>query len=130
MELIVIVTMLALLEYIVFGVRVGAARGKFNVPAPAISGNENFERYFRVHYNTLEQLIIFIPSLWAFGYYIGFVWASGLGVIYLIGRVMYAITYIREPGKRGPGMLISILPCYVMVLGALVGAIWQLISMG
>ncbi len=64
MELVAIVTLLALAEFIVFGMQVGSARGKYGIEAPATTGDEMFERQFRVHYNTLEQLIIFLPSLW------------------------------------------------------------------
>jgi len=128
MELLSIISMLALIEYIVFGARVGAARGKYGVRAPAIFGSEMFERHFRIHYNTLEQLIVFLPGLWIFGYYVGQLWAAGLGAIYLIGRIVYAVSYIRNPDSRGPGVLISMLPCWVLVLGALVGAAWKLVS--
>jgi len=118
-----IITMLALMQFAYFGIRVGGARGKFGVNAPATSGHEEFDRYYRVHYNTMEQLIIFIPSLWAFGYFVGNLWAVGFGVIFLVGRFVYAYTYIKDPKSRGVGMLMSILPCYLMILGALIGAV-------
>lgn len=125
MELLTIVTLLALLEFVWLGTRVGMARGKFGVTAPATTGNEEFERHYRVHYNTLEQLVLFIPSLWAFGYYVGQFWAAGLGAIYLIGRMIYALAYVKDPASRGPGMLLSVIPCYVMLLGGLAAAAWQ-----
>lgn len=127
-ELLTIVTLLALLEFVWLGTRVGAARGRFGVSAPATTGNEEFERHYRVHYNTLEQLILFIPSLWAFGYYFGQFWAAGLGVIYLVGRVIYALAYVKNPASRGPGMLLSVIPCYVMLLGGLAAAVWQYLT--
>lgn len=122
MEILAIVSMLAIIEYLVFGMRVGAARGKYGINAPATSGNEMFERHYRIHYNTLEQLIVFLPSLWVFGYYIGQFWAAGLGLIYLLGRIIYAVLYINDPARRGPGVLISMLPCWILVAGGLVGA--------
>jgi glutathione S-transferase len=70
MELVVIVIMLALVEYIVLGARVGFARGRTGLEAPAVTGNEEFERHFRVHYNTIEQLILFIPGIWFFAEYV------------------------------------------------------------
>jgi len=118
-----IITMLALLQFAYFGILVGGARGKFGVKAPATSGHEEFERYYRVHYNTMEQLILFIPSLWAFGYFVGNLWATGFGIVFLIGRFVYAYYYIKDPKSRGVGMLMSILPCYLMILGALIGAV-------
>ncbi len=127
-ELLTIVTLLALLEFVWLGTRVGMARGKFGVSAPATTGNEEFERHYRVHYNTLEQLVLFIPSLWAFGFYVGQFWAAGLGVIYLIGRVIYALAYVKDPASRGPGMLLSVIPCYVMLLGGLAAAAWQYLT--
>ena len=127
-ELLTIVTLLALFEFVWLGTRVGMARGKFGVSAPATTGNEELERHYRVHYNTLEQLVLFIPSLWAFGYYVGQFWAAGLGVIYLVGRVIYALAYVKDPASRGPGMLLSVIPCYVMLLGGLVAAAWQYLT--
>ena len=127
-ELLTIVTLLALFEFVWLGTRVGMARGKFGVSAPATTGNEEFERHYRVHYNTLEQLVLFIPSLWAFGYYVGQFWAAGLGAIYLIGRVIYALAYVKDPASRGPGMLLSVIPCYVMLLGGLAAAAWQYLT--
>ena len=59
MELVAIVILLALIEYNIFGILVGRARAKYNVPAPATSGDPVFERYCRVHQNTLEQLMVF-----------------------------------------------------------------------
>jgi len=85
MEYIWLVTLLAAVQCVVFGVLTGAARAKGGVQAPAISGNELFERRFRVHYNTLEQLVGFLPGLWAFAMFISELAAAILGVIYLIG---------------------------------------------
>ena len=127
-ELLTIVTLLALFEFVWLGTRVGMARGKFGVSAPATTGNEEFERHYRVHYNTLEQLVLFIPSLWAFGYYVGQFWAAGLGAIFLIGRVIYALAYVKDPASRGLGMLLSVIPCYVMLLGGLAAAAWQYLT--
>ncbi len=85
-----IVTALAVLQFIVFGFRVGKARGRYGVKAPAIIGNETFERHFRVQQNTLEQLIALLPGLYLFSHYLNPVVAAVLGVIYLIGREVYA----------------------------------------
>jgi len=113
MELVAIVTLIAIAEFIVFGMKVGASREKYGVHAPATTGHEMFERHFRVHYNTLEQLIIFLPGLWLFGLYIGHSWAAGIGVIYIVGRVIYGVAYVKDPAARGIGMLLTVLPCRV-----------------
>jgi glutathione S-transferase len=127
MELLTIVTMLAVIELGVFGSRAGLARARFGVKAPATTGNEMFERYYRVHYNTIEQMFLFLPGLWLFGYYIGQVWAAALGLVYLVGRIWYAASYIKDPEKRGPGMLLTFIPCWILVAGALIGAIIQML---
>jgi len=121
-EYTIIVVMLALAQYMFFLTRVGATRGRLGIKAPACSGNEQFERIFRVQQNTLEQLIIFIPALFAFAHYIHPVWAAGLGVIYLVGRFVYSNAYLSDPAKRGPGMLMTFITNGILVLGAIIGA--------
>jgi glutathione S-transferase len=118
-----IVTALAILQFIVFGYRVGAARGRYKVAAPAVAGHEVFERVFRVQQNTLEQLIAFLPGLYLFSHYWGPYWAAALGVIYLIGRELYAYTYVRNPAKREIGFAMTALPVMVLLVGGLVGAV-------
>jgi glutathione S-transferase len=118
--------MLALLEYFFFSIKVGQARGKYGVKAPATSGNEIFERYHRVHQNTLEQLIIFLPALMAFGSYVSPTWAALVGVVFIVGRALYFNGYVADPEKRGTGVLVSVLANAVLVLGALIGAVLAL----
>jgi hypothetical protein len=77
MELVALVILLALVEYMFFGLKVGMARGKFDIKAPAITGHDVFDRYYRVHMNTLEQLIIFIPAILVFAYFGDPTYAAG-----------------------------------------------------
>jgi glutathione S-transferase len=121
-----IVTALAVLQFIVFGFRVGGARGRYGVKAPAVTGNETFERYFRVQQNTLEQLIVFLPGLYLFSHYFSPLVAAALGLVYLIGREVYAFSYAKDPAKRGLGYGLSFLPTLVLILGGLFGAAWSL----
>jgi glutathione S-transferase len=121
-----IVTALALLQFMVFGFKVAKARGRYGVAAPAVAGNQTFERYFRVQQNTLEQLIVFLPGLYLFSHYYNPLIAAVLGVIYLIGREIYAMTYVKDPKKREVGYALTVLPMVVLILGGLVGAIRQL----
>jgi glutathione S-transferase len=118
-----IVTALALLQFIVFGFKVGRARGRYGIKAPAISGNETFERHFRVQQNTLEQLIVFLPGLYLFSHYYSPLVAAAIGVIYLIGREVYSMTYVKDPAKREVGYGLTFLPTVVLVLGGLFGAV-------
>ncbi|HKI74646.1 MAG TPA: MAPEG family protein [Pseudomonadales bacterium] len=127
MEWVTIVTMLALVELAVFGLRTGMARSRYEIKAPATTGHEIFERHYRVHYNTIEHVILFIPALWAFAYYISPYWAAGIGAVFLVGRIIYGVSYVKDPASRGPGMGLSILPCWVLILGGLIGAVMQLV---
>jgi glutathione S-transferase len=123
-----IVTVLALLQFILFGFKVGGARGRYGVKAPAITGNDTFERYFRVQQNTLELLVAVLPGLYLFSRYWNPLVAAALGVIYLIGREIYAAAYVKEPSKRTAGYGLSLLPTGILVLGGLIGAVRQLIA--
>jgi glutathione S-transferase len=128
MPYVAIVTVAALLQFWWFGWQVGVARGKYNIAAPAVSGNEMFERVFRVHANTLEQLITFLPSLWIFAYFISPIWAAALGVVFIIGRALYARTYVKDPTSRSPGFAMSALPQLLLMLGILIWAVWALVK--
>jgi glutathione S-transferase len=121
-----IVTALALLQFMVFGVQVGGARTKYGVKAPAIIGNEIFERHFRVQQNTLEQLLGLVPGLYLFSHYFNPLWAAALGVVYLIGRQIYAASYVKDPAKRGPGFGLTFLPTVILIVGGLIGAALRL----
>jgi glutathione S-transferase len=123
MDWVTLVAMLALLQFMFFGIKVGQARGKYGIKAPATTGNEIFERYFRVHQNTLEQLIVFMPALVAFANLISPLWAAVVGAVYLVGRSVYYAGYIADPEKRGIGTMITMLANVVLVIGAIVGAV-------
>lgn len=122
MEFVAFVIALALLEYAVFGMLVGWARGKYRVPAPAIGGDPVFERYFRAHQNTLEQLMAFVPAIWLFATYVSPTWAAWLGVVFVVGRIVYLVGYVADPAKREIGFALSSLPVVILLLGALWGA--------
>lgn len=120
MDLVALVLALALLQYIVFAVLVGRARGTYGVKAPAVTGHEVFERYFRVQQNTLELLVIFVPAVWLFGQYVSATVAAILGAVYLVGRVLYLQSYVADPARRGAGFGLSMLPIMAMVIGVLI----------
>ncbi len=122
MEPVAVVIALALFQYVVFAMLVGWARGKYGVKAPAVTGHEIFERYFRVHQNTLELLVAFVPAIWLFGMYVDPTWAALLGLVYLVARVLYLRGYVADPAKREVGFALSVLPVFVLLAGALWGA--------
>jgi glutathione S-transferase len=121
MELVYLTIALALLEYIVMGAIVGRARAKFGIHAPAMTGHPEFERANRVHVNTLENLIIFIPAVLLFANYVSVRWAAALGFAFVVARVLYAVGYLKAPEKRGIGAGITGILVVLLVLGALVG---------
>ena len=129
-NLIVVVTFVALLVYLWTGLRVGRARGKFGVPAPAISGAPEFERVWRVQMNTLEWLPLFLPSLWLFAYYFDGRIAAAIGVVWILARIHYAISYVKDPASRGPGFGLQALATGVLLVGALAKAIYLAVTGG
>ncbi len=124
MEYVALVTLLILLQYLVFTILVGAARSKSGIKAPATSGDEQFERAYRVQMNTVEQLIITLPAMWVCALFFSPTVAGALGGLFFIGRIVYRSGYIADPAKRGPGMLIG----FIANLGLIGCGAWGVIS--
>jgi glutathione S-transferase len=124
----VLVTALALVVYQVLSLNVGRARIQYGVKPPATTGNPDFERYLRVQQNTLEQLIVFLPSLWLFSLLLSPVWGAGLGLVWILGRILFAWGYYQAAEKRGPGFGVSFLASAALLLGALIGSVQALVS--
>lgn len=118
-----LIVLLALLQYVWFTGRVGLARGKYGVNAPACDGDENFDRLFRVQQNTMEQLIVFIPASYIFAYYLSELWVLLPGLAFIIGRFLYSAEYRKDPKSRTPGMAITLLANVALVLGGLFGLV-------
>lgn len=127
MEAVAIVTGLALLQLFVFAFQVGKMRAKHGVKAPAVSGHEEFERMFRVHMNTLEQIVIFLPGLWLFALYVNPLIAAGLGLVFIIGRFVYRASYLVDPGKRSMGFALGWLPMMALLFGGMIGALLRML---
>jgi hypothetical protein len=118
-----LITLLALLLTFVLGLNVGRARARYGVEAPATAGNPDFERVFRVHYNTLENLVLFVPALWLFAAFVSELWGGALGALWLAGRIWYAVGYYSAAPKRGPGMGVATLAQLALMVGALIGVV-------
>lgn len=125
-----LVTIAALLVYFWMGLQVGRARSKCGVAAPAMTGDPILERTIRVHYNTLEWLPIFLVSLWLFAIYWMDWLAALLGVVWIVGRILYAVGYVADPGKRELGFMIQLFATAVLLFGALGRIIWTLAVVG
>jgi glutathione S-transferase len=126
-----LVTVLALLLYFGLTIGVGIARVKYKIAAPAITGDENFERIFRTHQNTLEQLAIFLPSLWLFSVFNNPVWGAAFGGVWVLARIVYAWGYYAAAEKRSAGGGIATLAMLSLLIGsaiAIVGKILVLIN--
>jgi len=120
-----VVAMLAIVQFLMFGILVGQAREKYGVKAPATSGNEDFERALRVQMNTLEQLVCFLPALFVAALYWSPTLVAILGVVYLAGRFVYWRAYVASPSTRTVGFLLTVVPTFVLVLLALFGALFR-----
>ena len=123
-----VIVMLALLEYLYFGVAVGRARTRHGVDAPSVSGDEHFERFHRAHQNTLEQLVVFVPAIYAAAYYANALLAVTLGVVWLVARAHYFRSYIAEPARRGIGMIATMAASVLLIAAALIGAVRMLLT--
>ena len=117
--LVAIVTLCALILYFTMGLRVGQARTQYGVVAPAVTGNPDFERVFRVHANTLEWLPLFLVSLWLFALYWNDRAATVIGVIWIVGRILYMTSYSKDASKRSTGFGIQALATGILLFGAL-----------
>lgn len=125
-----LVTIAALLVYFWMSFQVGRARSKCGIAAPAMTGDPVLERTIRVHYNTLEWLPIFLVSLWLFAiYWLDWV-AALLGVLWIVGRILYAVGYVADPRKRELGFVIQALATAVLLFGALGRIVWSIIVVG
>jgi|SRR5579862_1486367 len=122
-----LVTCLVILMYFLFSFQVAKARDTYGVKAPATSGNPDFERIYRVQMNTLEWMPIFLPVLWLFAIYVSDAIAAALGVVWIVGRILYMTGYAKAANKRGPGFGIQAFAALALWLGAIVSIIWRLI---
>lgn len=125
-----LVTILALLVYFWMGLRVAGARGKAGIAAPAMTGEPVLERTIRAHYNTLEWLPMFLVGMWLFALYWNELVAAGLGVVWIVGRVLYAQGYVAEASKRSTGFMIQSVATGILLFGALGKIAWSLATGG
>lgn len=127
MNLVDLVLALALLQFAAFAMLVGRARGKYGVKAPATSGHEMFDRYFRVQMNTLELLVLLIPGMLMAPRYLAPHWVAAIGAVYLLGRIVYLRAYIADPASRGLGFGLSFFPACALLLVTVGGSVWSLV---
>ena len=120
MEYSTVIILIALLQFIFFTTRTGLSRSKYDVKAPKTTGNERWERIYRIQQNTLEQLVIFIPGVVIFSQHVSATWVLLPGILFIVGRHIYSRLYLQSPENRGPGMLLSFFSNIALVLGSLI----------
>ena len=125
MEATAIITILALAQFVQFGIQVGSMRGKHGIKAPAVTGHPEFERMFRIQQNSMEQLVVFVPALWIFAHLVNPLWGAGMGLVFIIGRFIYRASYLKDPDARGMGFTITFVPTAVMLVWSLVVAVMR-----
>ncbi|MEG5044938.1 MAPEG family protein [Microcoleus sp. B4-C1] len=123
-----LITVSALILYFVVTINVGRARFQYKVSPPQMTGNPDFERVVRVQQNTLEQMILFLPSLWLFSQFISPIWGAGIGAVWIIGRILFAWGYYQAAEKRAAGFGISTLATLALLGGSLTGIIMSLLK--
>ncbi len=129
MQYVELVAIIAVLQFFFFGAMTGRARRQSGLKAPAITGDEGFERMYRVQINTLETLVAFLPALFLAGKYWSAGLVAGIGAIYILGRFIYWRAYVAEPSKRGVGFMMSMLPTFALIILALAGIGMSLIGL-
>ncbi len=123
-----VVTVLILVTYMWTGIVVGKARKAHGVDYPATSGPDAFNRVWRAHMNTLEQLPIILVPMWLFAALVGDPYAAPLGLVWIVGRILYVQGYAQAPEKRSTGFMIGFLASATALLGSLGVALWQLFA--
>ena len=126
MAFVALVALLILFEYIAFIGLCGKARANSGLLAPATTGDENFERAYRVQMNTLEQMVITLPAMWLCAQFFMPVVAAVLGLGFFVGRLVYRSSYLKDPATRGPGMIIGFLSNVLLLLCGLWGVLRHL----
>ena len=114
-----IVTLLALIMYFWMSLQVPIARKKCGIAAPAMTGDPLLERTIRAHYNTLEWLPLFLVPMWLFAIYWSDLIAAIVGLVWIVGRIIYALGYMADPKKREVGFLIQAIAVAVLLFGSL-----------
>jgi glutathione S-transferase len=123
MNSIILVTVLALVQFVFFGALVAKARAKEQVFAPATAGSAAFNVLNRVHMNTLERLAIFLPLLWMAAQFWNPLWVSGLGAVFLAGRMLYWKGYVKSPESRSMGNVVTMLAIAGLLIATLAGLV-------
>lgn len=123
-----LVSAISVFVYYLTLLNAGLARLKFNIPAPSHDGPEEYMRRMRAHKNTVEHIVMFLPSMWMFALMVSPIWAAILGAIWPIGRILYMIGYSKDAELRRPGLYITMPSIYIFIVGSIIGAVYHLVT--
>ncbi|MEA3040292.1 MAG: hypothetical protein QOE79_2805 [Sphingomonadales bacterium] len=125
-------TLLMVAFYFFASFRVGILRGRHGIKAPACDGHPEFDRAYRIQLNTLEQMGIVLPLLWTVTLFpLGPSWLPALiGLLWVVGRVVYLRAYMADPEKRIAGAMIGGLVNFTLLLLGLAGIIRAWVAFG
>lgn len=121
-----LMTLFLVLWLVITGIMVGRARTKYKVLAPATTGDPAFERAYRVQMNEVENLLAFLPAMWIYAWYGNPRLAAIAAAVYLAGRILFALGYWREAGKRRLGYTIATFTLSITWVAALVAVVPRL----
>lgn len=116
------VTVLTLFVYFWMATQIGKARRTHNIPAPDMQGPDDFNRVIRVHGNTIEMMLLFLPALWLFALTISDFWAGIIGIFFPVSRIIYALGYYKASDKRGRGFMLGFIATIILLIGATLGS--------
>ncbi len=119
------VTILAALVCLGTAILVARTRRQHNLFPPAMTGVPEVERALRVQGNTIEQMMIFLPLLWVAALYFHMIgWlVPALGLVWCIGRIIFALGYMAEPKKRALGFGLCIFSTLTLAILAVIGVV-------
>ncbi|OUS09290.1 hypothetical protein A9Q90_03600 [Gammaproteobacteria bacterium 54_18_T64] len=124
MDFVAFVTLLLVFQYLYFMAMVGKARDEAGIKAPAVTGDETFERILRVQLNTLEQLMVTLPALWICAHYFSSSFAGTMGLVFFVGRLIYRNAYIADPSTRSTGMIMGFIANILLLVCAVFGVVF------
>ena len=128
MQYVDLVAIAAVFQFLCFGAMTGLARRKSGLKAPKVTGDESFERMYRVQMNTLEMLVAFMPALFIASKYWPPELTASLGAVYIIGRLIYWRAFVTKPASRGLGFKLTITPIALLIFLTCLGVFMSLIE--
>jgi uncharacterized membrane protein len=123
MNYLALTTTLVLMQTLFFGALVAKARLSEQVNPPAVQGSAVFNTLYRVHQNTLERLVAYLPLLWMAGQFWPPSAVAAWGAVFLLARHLYWRGYVKSPADRKAGNVLSMAVMAGLLLATLTGVV-------